>query len=51
MFIDSPYRSDQLDSRSDKFWMVWHPIDVEHGGVELLLERWGGVSPPSAAVR
>ncbi|MER9300998.1 hypothetical protein NKI38_31765 [Mesorhizobium sp. M0621] len=44
LFADSPYQSDQLDSRSNKFWMVSHPVDVEDGGVELLLEIWGGES-------
>lgn len=44
LFADSPYQSDQFGSRSDKFWMVSHPLDVEDGGVELLLESWGGES-------
>lgn len=44
LFADSPYQSDQLDARSDKFWMVSHPVDIEDGGVELLLESWGGES-------
>jgi hypothetical protein len=44
LFADSPCLSDQLNSRSDKFWMVSHPVDVEHGGVELLLESWAGES-------
>ena len=42
LFADSPYQSDQRDSRSNKFWMVSHPIKIEDGGVELLLESWGG---------
>jgi hypothetical protein len=42
LFADSPYQSEQRGSRSDKFWMVSHPIDIEDGGVELLLESWGG---------
>lgn len=42
LFADSPYESDQCDSRSDKFWMVSHPVEIEDGGVELLLESWGG---------
>lgn len=44
LFADSPYQSDQLDSLSNKFWMVSHPVDVEDGGVELLVEGWGGES-------
>lgn len=42
LFSDSPYQSDQRGSRSNKFWMVSHPVDTEDGGVELLLESWGG---------
>lgn len=42
LFADSPYQSDQLDARSGKFWMTSHPVDIEDGGVELLLESWGG---------
>ena len=44
LFADSPYQSDQLDARSNKFWMVSHPVNVEDSGVELLLESWGGES-------
>jgi len=44
LFADSLYQNDQLDSRSDKFWMVSHPVDVEEPGVELLLESWDGGS-------
>jgi hypothetical protein len=44
LFADSPYQSDQRGSRSNKFWMVSHPVDIEDGGVELLLESWGGES-------
>lgn len=42
LFADSPYQSDQLDARSGKFWMTSHPVDIQDGGVELLLESWGG---------
>lgn len=42
LFADSPYQGEQLEARSNKFWMVSHPIDIEDGGVELLLESWGG---------
>ncbi|MDC7812380.1 hypothetical protein PQS32_19765 [Sphingomonas koreensis] len=44
LFADSPFQSEQLRSRSNKFWMVSHPVDIEDGGVELLLESWGGES-------
>lgn len=42
LFADSPYQSNQRDSRSNKFWMVSHPIEIENGDVELLLKSWGG---------
>ena len=42
LFADSPFQSDQRESRSDKFWMVSHPHEIEDGGVQLLLESWGG---------
>ena len=42
LFADSPYQSDQRESRSNKFWMASHPVEIEDGGVELLLESWGG---------
>ncbi|MES2176114.1 MAG: hypothetical protein V4523_19540 [Pseudomonadota bacterium] len=41
LFADSPYQSDQLAARSGKFWMTSHPVDIEDGGVEILLESWG----------
>ena len=44
LFIHSPYQTDQLDSRSGKFWMVSHPLEVDDHGVKLLLESWGGES-------
>lgn len=44
LFADSPFQSEQLDSRSNKFWMVSHPVDILDSGVELLLESWGGES-------
>lgn len=44
LFTDSPFQSEQLGSRSNKFWMVSHPIRIHDGGVELLLESWGGES-------
>lgn len=42
LYGDSPYQSDQHDSRSGKFWMTSHPTAVDDGGVELLVESWGG---------
>lgn len=44
LFTDSPFQHEQLGSRSDKFWMVSHPVEIEDSGVELLLESWGGES-------
>lgn len=42
LFADSPYQSDQRDSRSGKFWAVSSPHSIDDGGVELLVESWGG---------
>ncbi|RUT25663.1 hypothetical protein C0V97_10120 [Asaia sp. W19] len=42
LFADCPYQSDQRDSRSNKFWMISHPIEIKNGDVELLLKSWGG---------
>jgi len=42
LFEASPFQSDQRASRSGKFWMSSHPIDIDDGGVSLLLENWGG---------
>lgn len=44
LLVDSPFHSEQLGSRSNKFWMVSHPVEIDDGGVELLLESWGGES-------
>lgn len=44
LFADSPFQSEQLGSRTNKFWMVSHPFPVDSSGVELLLESWGGES-------
>lgn len=42
LFADSPYQTEQLGPRSNKFWMVSHPVEIEDGDVKLLLESWGG---------
>lgn len=42
LFAGSPFHSEQLGSRSNKFWMVSHPRDIKDGGVQVLLESWGG---------
>ena len=44
LFVDSPYQSSQFAARADKFWMVSHPIEINHSGVIPLLESWGGES-------
>lgn len=44
LFAASPFQNDQRRSRSDKFWMTSHPMDIEDGGVTLLLGNWGGES-------
>ncbi len=42
LFADSPYQSVQRASRSGKFWAVSNPHSIDDGGVELLVESWGG---------
>jgi hypothetical protein len=42
LFAGSPFHSEQLEPRSNKFWMTSHPRDIEDGDVKLLLESWGG---------
>lgn len=40
LYAESPFH--HQDSRSGKFWMVSHPYAIDDGGVELLLQHWGG---------
>lgn len=42
LYAQSPFHSDQLESRSDKFWMTSHPIEVHDSGVTPLMAHWGG---------
>jgi hypothetical protein len=42
LYAASPFHSEQLDARSNKFWMVSHPLAVDHSGVEPLMAHWGG---------
>ncbi|WP_334147146.1 hypothetical protein [Hyphomicrobium sp.] len=42
LYAASPFHSDQLESRSGKFWMTSHPQAIDDGGVISLLDRWGG---------
>lgn len=44
LFADSPYQSAQIASRSDKFWMISHPVEINDSGVKPLLASWGGES-------
>jgi hypothetical protein len=41
LYAASPFHH-QLDSRSGKFWMTSHPIEIDDSGVTLLLNNWGG---------
>lgn len=38
----SPFQTDQLKSRRDRFWMTSHPIAIDDSGVEPLMAHWGG---------
>lgn len=42
LFAASPFHSSQLESRSNKYWMVSTPVPPHDSGVELLLGHWGG---------
>lgn len=43
IFKASPYQDrGQAESRSNRFWMTSHPMEVEDDGVTLLLDNWGG---------
>ena len=42
LYEASPFNSDQRDARSDKFWMVSHPLATDDHGVTPLMQRWGG---------
>lgn len=44
LFRASPFHSDQLGPRSNKFWMTSQPLPIDDGGVEPLLNMWGGES-------
>ncbi|AUG51493.1 hypothetical protein [Thalassospira marina] len=44
LFWDSPFQTDEFDGRSDKFWMVSHPISIKDSCVAPLLASWGGES-------
>jgi hypothetical protein len=42
LYVASPFHSDQLGARSNKFWMVSHPLAIDDGGVMPLMAHWGG---------
>ena len=43
LFEASPLHDpQQLESRSNRFWMISHPTEVEDYSVTLLLSNWGG---------
>jgi len=42
LYAESPFHSDQLEARSGKFWMTFHPIAVDDSGVKPLMKHWGG---------
>ena len=42
LYAASPFHSDQYETRTNRFWMTSHPVDVEDGGVEPLIKHWGG---------
>jgi hypothetical protein len=42
LYAGSPFHSDQLKARSNKFCMVSHPVAIHDCGVEPLMAHWGG---------
>lgn len=42
LYAESPFHSDQLESRSDKFWVTSHPVAIDNSGVRPLMRHWGG---------
>lgn len=42
LFEQSPFQSEQLDSRVNRQWMTSHPVAADDGGVEPLMKHWGG---------
>lgn len=45
LYAASPcHHREQQPGRLGKFWMVSTPVPIDDGGVELLLENWGGES-------
>lgn len=42
IFLSSPLNRGQIDIRSDRFWMVSHPLTSDDLGIKLLLSHWGG---------
>lgn len=42
LYAESPFHSDQLHARSDKFWMASHPLPADDSGVVPLVKHWGG---------
>lgn len=42
LYAASPFHSEQLGARLDKFWMASHPIAINNPGVQPLMAHWGG---------
>lgn len=42
LFAASPFHTDQLGERKDKFWMTSHPTAIDDSGVVSLMALWGG---------
>ncbi|GGJ25287.1 hypothetical protein [Neoroseomonas lacus] len=38
----SPFAGDQLELRTDRFWMISHPTIISNSGVAPLMAHWGG---------
>jgi hypothetical protein len=44
LFAESPFHSDEMGGRGDKFWTTSQPLPVTRSDVTSLLRSWGGES-------
>jgi hypothetical protein len=42
LYKESPFHGNQQESRTDKFWMVSHPVCTDDSGVTRFMRYWGG---------
>lgn len=42
LYAASPFHSDQMEARANRFWMTSHPRAIDDDGIESMISRWGG---------